>query len=487
MADRCAEKRRKSMGPLEMKAQHERAVTLSRAVLDEFEERIRGEIITGLHPDYDDARLVWNGLIDRKPGLIVRCTGAADVMACVNLAREHGLTCSVRGGGHNVGGLAVNDGGLVIDLSGMRSVRVDSEGRRAWVQGGATLGDVDHETQAFGLSTALGVVSATGVAGLTLHGGVGWLTRKHGLALDNVLSFDIVTADGGMVRANADENSDLYWALRGGGGNFGVVTALEYRLHPIGPEVWQLMTLYPADEAKNLLRFFREEIPHTTEELGLIGIFWNAPDEEAIPAAHRGRPVFIFLGCYTGPQERGEAVLKPFREAAPVVADLSSTMPFENIQSSLDGEYPDGRRYYWKSLFLDVLNDEAIDAMIKHARTRPSPLTSIDVWALGGKMGKVEPTATPFARRDAPYLFAVESNWEDADTDEHNIRWTREVYRDMQRFSKGGVYLNFPGFGEEGEEMLKDSYQSNFERLKRVKAQYDPYNLFEGNLNIAPA
>jgi len=474
------------MGPIEIATSEEKAVKLDRRVLDEFADHVRGEIITVEDPAYGEARLVWNGMIDRKPGLIVKCTGTADVIACVNFAREHGLKLSVRGGGHNVGGLAVNDGGLVIDLSGMRSVRVDPEKRRAWVQGGATLGDVDHETQAFGLSTALGVVTATGVAGLTLHGGVGWLTRKHGLALDNVVSFEVVTAGGRLVRTSDRENTDLYWALRGGGGNFGVVTAFEYRLHPVGPEAWQLMTLYPAAEAKNLLRFFREEIPRTTEDLGVIGVFWNAPHDDAIPAAHRGKPVFIFLGCYTGPPEKGEKVLKPFREAAPVVADLSSPMPFEKVQSSLDGEYPDGRRYYWKSLFLDTLEDGAIDAMIGHSQTRPSPLTSLDIWALGGAMGRVRSTDTAFARRDAPYLLAVESNWENAYEDEANIRWTREVYRDMQRFSKGGVYLNFPGFGEEGEELLRSSYKSNFERLKRTKAAYDPHNLFQGNLNIAP-
>jgi FAD/FMN-containing dehydrogenase len=300
-------KRRKSMGPVEIASKKDRTAKLSQAALDEFADRVRGGIITGEDSGYDEARLVWNGMIDRKPGLIAKCTGTADVIACVNFARENGLKLSVRGGGHNVGGLAVSNGGLVIDLSGMRGVRVDPEARRAWVQGGATLGDVDHETQAFGLSTALGVVTATGVAGLTLHGGVGWLTRKHGLALDNVLSFEVVTADGSLVRANHEENTDLYWALRGGGGNFGVVTAFEYRLHPIGPQVWQLMTLYPADEAKNLLRFVRDEIPRTTEDLGLISIFWNAPDEETIPAVHRESPCLFFSAVTRGlsSRERG--------------------------------------------------------------------------------------------------------------------------------------------------------------------------------------
>jgi FAD/FMN-containing dehydrogenase len=474
------------MGPVDIATRDEKTVVLNAKELEEFAAHIRGEIISTEDVLYEEARLVWNGMIDRKPGLIVKCSGTADVIASVELARERGLNLSVRAGGHNVGGLAVNDGGLVIDLSRMRSVKVDPEKRRAWVQGGARLGDVDHETQVFGLSTPLGVVTATGVAGLTLHGGLGWLTRKHGLALDNVVAYEVVTADGRLVRANAEENPDLYWALRGGGGNFGVVTAFEYKLHPVGPQVWQLMTLYPAKEAMNVLRFFREEIPNTTEELMIIGIFWNAPDEEMIPKRYRGAPVFILLGCYTGPLEQGEKVLKPFREAAPVAVDLSSTLPFEKVQSSLDGEYPDGRRYYWKSIFLDTLDDDAIEAMIAHAQTRPSPITSLDIWSLGGAMGRVGATETAFARRDAPYLFAIESNWQNRTEDETNIQWTREVYKDMQRFSKGGVYLNFPGFGEEGEAMLRDSYERNFERLKRVKAVYDPDNLFQGNLNISP-
>jgi FAD/FMN-containing dehydrogenase len=385
-----------------------------------------------------------------------------------------------------VAGHAVCDGGLVIDLSALRAVSVDPQRRTARAQGGAKLGDLDHETQAFGLAAPVGVVSATGVAGLTLHGGLGWLARRHGLSVDNLLSADVVTADGHFHRASPVEHPDLFWAVRGGGGNFGVVTSFEFRLHPVGPEVWLLLTMYPVERARAALQLFRSQLPKAPDELGVIGVFWSAPHLPEVPPAAQGSDVFIFLGCYSGPVEKGEQVLKPYRTLGAPLADLSGVTRFLDVQRALDADYPDGMLYYWKSTYLDHLDDEAVAALIDHAAARPSPITSLDVWGLGGAVSRVDPQATPFARRDAPFLLGIESNWQRPEDAPANLAWSRKVFQAMQRYSRGGSYLNFPGFAEEGESLVRGAYGVNYERLRRVKAQYDPDNLFCGNLNIAP-
>jgi hypothetical protein len=425
-------------------------------------------------------------MIERKPGLVVRCAGVADVKACVDFAREHNLRLAVRGGGHNVAGLAVCDGGLVIDLSSMRSVSVDPARRRAWVQGGAKLGDLDHETQAFGLAAPVGVVSATGVAGLTLHGGFGWLSRRHGLAADNLVSVEIVTADGRLHRTSAEREPDLFWALRGGGGNFGVATAFEFRLHPVGPEVWLLLAMYPAERAGEALRFLRSHMPAAPEELGVIGVFWSAPELPEVPQAAWGRDVIIFLGCYSGAVDRGEQVLRPFRELAAPVADLSGVTRFVDVQRALDADYPNGMLYYWKSLYLDHLDDGVIASLSDLAAARPSKTSSLDIWGLGGALGRVAPQATPIERREAPFMLGIEANWTRQEDSDANIAWARKVFGEMQRHTRGGAYLNFPGFAEEGETLVRGAYGTNYERLRRVKAQYDPENLFCGNFNVTP-
>jgi FAD/FMN-containing dehydrogenase len=461
--------------------------TLGDSDVEALKTRLRGSLGRAEQTGYEEARRVWNGMIDRRPALIARCSGVADVMSCVNFARTHRLLTAVRGGGHNVAGHAVCDGGLVIDLSGMRSVHVDPERRTAHVEGGAKLGDLDHETQAFGLAAPVGVVSATGVAGLTLHGGLGWLTRRHGLSVDNLVSVDVVTADGELRRASAEENPDLFWAVRGGGGNFGVATSFEFRLHPVGPEVWMLLAMYPVDRAEAALRFFRSHMATAPEELGLLAVFWSAPHLPAVPESAWGSPVFIFLGCYSGPLEKGEQVLAPFRGLGSPLADLSGPTPFAEVQRALDADYPNGMQYYWKSLYLNGLDDKVIHALVRHAATRPSPITSLDIWALGGAMARVDSGATAFARRNAPFLLGIESNWEKPADSEANLAWTRGVFQDMQQFSDGGSYLNFPGFAEEGERLLRGAYGSNFDRLRAVKSKYDPGNLFRANLNIQPA
>jgi FAD/FMN-containing dehydrogenase len=475
------------MAVLQMKTRtgHDRA--LDEQALGALASRHRGPLLRPVDPGYEQARTVWNGMIDRKPGLIARCSGAADVMACVTFAREHGLRVAVRGGGHNVAGHAVCDDGLVIDLTGMRAVTVDPARRTARVQGGAELGDLDHETQPFGLAAPVGVVSATGVAGLTLHGGFGWLSRRHGLSVDNLLAVDLVTADGQLRRASAEEHPDLYWAVRGGGGNFGVVTALEFQLHPVGPEVWLLFAMYPAERAREALRLLRTEFPRSPEELGLIGVFWSAPHLPEVPESAWGSEVFIFLGCYSGPLDRGEEVLRPYRTLGAPLADLSGVTRFLDVQRALDADYPDGMLYYWKSLYLDRLDDDAISALVAHAAARPSPISTLDVWGLGGAISRVDPRATAFARRDAPFLLGIEANWQRPEDSAANVAWGRRLFQDMQRFSRGGAYLNFPGFAEEGESLVRGAYGPNYERLQRVKAAYDPDNLFCGNLNIPPA
>lgn len=455
-------------------------------VVDRFRDSLRGELLAPADDGYDSARQVWNGMIDKKPGMIVRCAGAADVIAAVNFSREHGLLTSIRGGGHNVAGTAIAQHGLVIDLSEMRSVYVDPERRSARAEGGARLGDLDHETQAFGLAAPVGVVSATGIAGLTLHGGAGRLLRKHGLSIDNLLSVDIVTADGRLRKASQAENSDLFWAIRGGGGNFGVVTSFEYRLHPVGPEVWMAMPMYPLERAEEVMRGLRDFMATADEHLMVLAVFWSAPDIPEVPPDWRGAPVVIVLGCYTGPFEQGERAIAPVREFGEPVADLSAPMRWAQAQQSLDEDYPDGAFYYWKSRYLDRLDDDVIQVLAKHTNARPSPISSIDVWMLGGAAGRVSPTDTPFFRRDAPYMLGIEANWENRDDASANIQWARDVFDDTKPFSRGGVYLNFPGFVEEQEALLQAAYGPNLGRLRTIKAKYDPTNLFPGMLSIEP-
>jgi FAD/FMN-containing dehydrogenase/predicted ester cyclase len=454
------------------------------AAVEQLRGSIRGTVLQPGDAGYEEARQVWNGMIDRHPALIVRCSGTADVIAAVRFAREQNLTVAVRGGGHNVAGSAVCDGGLVIDLSPMKSVRVDPQRRVARVGGGARLAEVDHETQAFGLATPLGLMSVTGVSGLTLHGGVGLLMRKYGLSSDNLAAADVVTADGRLLTVDENRHADLLWALRGGGGNFGVVTSLEFRLHPVGPEVWMAIVMYPLEKAQKVLGFFRDFMAQAPDELSAFASFWSAPHEEPIPEAYRGAPALIVGGCYCGPLEQGESAIQPLREVDTPFADLSGPMPFLMAQQLFDPEYPSGRRYYWKSAFLRELGDEVVATLAGHAARRPSPLTSLDLLALGGAFGRVRPEETAFAVRDAAFMLAIEANWDDPADDAANIAWTREVHGDVQRFSHSGSYLNFPGFGEEGEALVRASYGGNYARLQAIKAKYDPENFFRHNLNI---
>lgn len=454
--------------------------------LEQFEAGFHGDLIRPDDPDYDEARAVWNGMIDKRPGLIARCAGATDVISAVNFARENAVLVAVRGGGHNVAGTAVCDDGLVIDCSEMTGVRVDPEARMAWVQAGATWADLDHETQAFGLATPGGVVSDTGITGLTLGGGIGHLRCKYGLSCDNLRSVDLVTAEGEYLTASADEHEDLFWGLRGGGGNFGIVTGFEFELHLIGPEVATCLVFYPGDRLTEVLPAYREFVGNAPDEISTLVFAGELPDEEMFPAERVHEQKFAIMGCYAGPADEGKSELTPLREFAEPIADFSGTMPYAEFQQLLDEDYPDGMRYYWKSLYLDELSETAINRIAYWAKAAPSPLSTVDVWQLGGAITDVGLEESAFAGRHVPFLLGVEANWEDPETDEANVEWVRDCLDDMRQFSDGSVYLNFPGFHEEGDEMMRTTFGPAYERLVALKDEYDPENLFQINQNIEP-
>ncbi len=440
----------------------------------------RGEVLAPGDEAYDEACALWNGMFDRRPAAIVRVEDVDDVVAAVRLAREHGLTVTARGGGHGVAGNALSDGGLVVDLLRLKDVTVDPDARTARAGGGATLGDLDAATQAHRLATPLGVVSKTGIAGLTLSGGIGWLRRKFGLAADNLVLLEVVTADGEVRTASETENAELFWALRGGGGSFGVVTALEYRLHPIGPDVMVAFVLYPGERATEILRAVDEYTASAPEEVSPVAFLGNVPHGDPFPPEIRGLPYAAVAAVYAGDAVEGELALQPLRELGDPLADLSGVLPYVEAQGLLDEDYPDGWRYYWKSADLDELADEALERLAAHAATAPSHHSTIDVWYHGGAMGRVGAEDTAFGRR-APYLIGVEANWEPGDSDDENVAWARAAVDDLRPYSTGGAYLNFPGLFEEGDELLRASYgERNFERLVALKRELDPENVIGG-------
>jgi FAD/FMN-containing dehydrogenase len=461
--------------------------TLDAQALAGLRETVRGPVIAPDDPGYDDARSIWNALIDRRPALIVQCSGAADVVDAVNFAREQGLVLSIKAGGHNVAGNAVNDGGIVLDLSSMRGVTVDPAARTVRVQGGATWGDLDRETQLFGLAVPGGVVSTTGVAGLTLHGGVGHLRRKHGLSIDNLISVDIVTADGQFRQASASENEDLFWAVRGAGSNFGVVTSFEFQAHPVGPMVFVGAIFYPFEEAKTILPAWRDFMTAAPEELSSLAICWSVPPHPPFPPEIHGTPVVVVAAAYSGSVEDGERVVQPLRELAEPVVDASGPWPWLGLQSGFDVIFPKGELRYWKSRSVRELSDEVIDEIISLASRRPTPLTDIVTWHHGGAISRVDEAETAYGGRDVQFLVTAEASWTDPAQTDEAIAWAREVWDAMERFSTGSVYLNFPGLGEEEDNLAHAGYGANYERLAELKAKYDPENLFRMNINIPPA
>jgi FAD/FMN-containing dehydrogenase len=423
--------------------------------------------------------------IDKRPALIARCTGVADVIRAVEFAEEHQLPVAVRGGGHNVAGHGTCDGGIVIDLSAMRGIGLDLVRRRATAQAGATWGDLDHETQAYGLATTGGMVSTTGLAGLTLGGGIGWLMRKHGLACDNLLAAEIVTAGGRVVRANADENSDLFWGIRGGGGNFGIATSFEFRLHPVGPMVIGGPIFFPADQDGEVLGFYREWVRGVPDELTTLLSLATAPAAPFLPKAIHGRRVAIVISCFAGEPQDAAALLRPLREFGSPIADLIGPMPYEALQTLVDSDWGSGAHNYFKSGYLQRLDDAAIETLVGwHARVE-SPLSEIHLQHLGGAVARVAEGETAFAHRNAPFLLNVLARWINPAGSETNIDWARNVYTSMTPFATGGVYVNF--LGEEGHDRVRAAYGKNtYDRLVQLKNTYDPSNLFRINQNIAP-
>jgi FAD/FMN-containing dehydrogenase len=435
------------------------------------EPRIEGQLLRPGDDAYEQARHVFNGMVDRRPALIARCARTEDVAAVVQFARETGAPLSIRGGGHNVAGNAVSDGGVMIDLSDLRSVGVDPEAATAVSEPGATWFDFDHATHAHGLATTGGLISSTGVAGFTLGGGIGWLVRKHGLASDNLVGAEVVTADGAVIQAD----EDLLWGLRGGGGNFGVVTAFTFRLHPLA-QVMGGLVAHPRERAVEVLRFFRDVCADAPNELTLIAALMTTPD---------GHPAIGIGACHAGPSEEAERTLKPLREFGPPVMDQIGVLPYPVLQSALDPTAPWGSRNYWKSDFMPDLSDRAIDLIVEQASRMRSPLAQIHVHQLGGAMARTAPEATAFHSRKPAFVYNLIGLWMAPEDDEANIRWARESFDALRPVSAGGAYVNF--MGEETSDRVRAAYGPNYERLVALKSRYDPSNLFRQNQNIPPS
>ncbi|MFC7232773.1 FAD-binding oxidoreductase [Saliphagus sp. GCM10025308] len=447
-------------------------------------ETIRGEVLRPEDDGYDEARSVWNGMIDRRPAVVVRPTGTADVITAVEFARDHDLPLAVKGGGHNVAGNAVCDDGLTIDMSPLSSVRVDSAARTARVGPGATMGDLDHETQAFGLATPGGVISTTGVAGLTLGGGVGWLSRKYGLAIDNLRSVDVVTADGNLITASEAENPDLFWAIRGGSGNFGVVTSFEFDLHEVGPDVLFGPTVYAYEDAPDVLShyaaFARDAPPECTVWVNSVA----APPLPVIPEEIHGTTVLVLVQFYDGDFEEGEAVLEPLREYGDPIADAVAPTPYTEAQRLLDDLYAEGARNYWKAPNFTELTDATIDTIVEYAERFPTGQSEILLHQVGGAVNEVGPNETAYPHRETAFIASVAARWEDSTNDDECIAWVRECHDALEEGATGGTYVNFEG-DQEGRE--RNAYGENYDRLAETKAEYDPKNVFRMNQNVEPA
>lgn len=443
---------------------------------------LRGSVITPNDDAYDESRRVWNGTVAKRPALIVKCSGVADVMDAVKFAKASNLGVSVRGGGHHVAGAALIEGGLVIDLSPMRSVHVDPSAGAVRAEGGALLGDVDRETQAFGLAVPLGLFSDTGIAGLTLAGGYGWLRRKYGLSCDNLISADVVTADGRLVKASATENGDLFWALRGGGWDLGVVTSFEFRAYPVSAEMFFAFVTYPVAETRSVLAGFHQFMQTAPRGASPIAIVWTFPASEPYPDEVWTQSFVGIAGPYAGPRSEGEQVLQPLRELAGPLLDMSGAMPYTMIQRLFDEEYPKGRRYYWKSTYLRDLDEAAIAELSNIGGRRPSPLTSLDVWPLGGAVSDVGSEDSAIGHRDAKYLIGLESNWDAAAQDAANIAWARDGQAALAPYSTGGSYLNFEDLSET--KAVAASHGPNFARLIEVKRKFDSDNLFRSRRGL---
>jgi FAD/FMN-containing dehydrogenase len=459
--------------------------TLPASTVRSFGAGLNGDIYTPNHPDYEARRAIWNAMITHKPALIVRCADANDVIAAVNFAREHNLLTSIRGGGHNIAGSALCHGGMTIDLSAMKTIRVDPKAHTAHVQAGALLSDLDKATQAHGLATPVGINSTTGVAGLTVGGGFGWLSRSLGLTVDNLLSADIVTSDGKLLHASAKENADLFWAVRGGGGNFGVVTSFEFRLHPIGPELYAGLIVHRFEDARDVFSAYRKVAAALPDQASCWSVLRKAPPLPFLSEDVHGTKVMVLAMCYAGDPKDGEKVFAPIRAIGKPVGEHAGPMPFVAWQAAFDPLLESGARNYWKSHNLVELSDGAIDTLLDQVSRLPSDESEVFIAQLGGAINRIDPAATAYPHRDANFVVNVHTRWRDATDDKRCIDWARELYRAVTPFSTGGVYVNF--MPEDEADREKGPYGANEKRLAEIKRKYDPHNFFRVNQNIRPS
>ncbi|GAB7007021.1 FAD-binding oxidoreductase [Nocardioides sp. AN3] len=452
--------------------------------LETLRAEIRGIVTGPADPGYDTARAVRNGMIDKRPAVVVQAVNAGDVMTAVRFAADNGLTVAVRGGAHSVPGFGTADGAVVVDLSAMRGVRVDPVTRTARVMGGATWGDLNAATYPFGLATTGGIISTTGVGGLTLGGGIGYLARGLGLSLDNLIAADVVTADGTFHLASEKDDADLFWAIRGGGGNFGVVTSFEFRLSPV-KDIYGGPIFFELDKAGDLFRLYRELIADAPEQFGGFPAYQIAPPLPFIPEERHGTTLALFVACWAGDVGKGETVLKPLRDFAPSVAEMVGPMPYPALNSAFDALYPEGLRHYWKASFAKELTDEAIDAHVEHGSKVPAMTSTMHIYPINGACNRVSSDATAFAYRDANFATVIAGMWPDAADDEQNTAWVRGYYDAIAPHSEEGGYINF--MAGDDQDRIRANYKGNYDRLQQIKTQYDPGNLFRHNQNIAPA
>jgi FAD/FMN-containing dehydrogenase len=463
-----------------------RDIDLKEETLNSLRTRLRGPLLTPGDVGFDNSRSLWNTMIDRTPAVVARCQGVADVITCVQFARENELLLSIKGGGHNIAGLAVADGALMLDMSLMRGVWVEASRKVAHAQAGCLLGDVDCETQLYGLATVLGFVSLTGVAGLTLGGGFGYLTRRWGWTSDNVVGMEVVTADARLVRASSDDNADLFWGLRGGGGNFGVVTGIDYALHPVGPEVVGGIVAWPASDAPRVLELYRALAEKAPAELTLVALLRPAPPAPWLPKEVHGKPIVALIACHSGKPEEGERVVAPIKSFGRPVGDVLTRRRYAQMQTLLDATQPKGRRYYWKSEYLPRIEPALCERVIEHAARIRSPHSAVVLFQIGGALNGLEEEHSPVGNRDARYVLNLAGAWELPGEDAANISWAREAWSDLKAFSTGGTYVNFLN-ADEGPERTEAALGRGLRRLAEVKAKWDPQNVFRTNRNIEPA
>jgi FAD/FMN-containing dehydrogenase len=472
------------MAGLKMKTLDGGTTTIAKGAIDALASGLDGELLTGDSPGYDEARTIWNAMIDRRPGLIVSCAGSGDVVRAVNFARENGLLTAVHGVGHNIAGNAVCDDGIMISLEGMKSVKVDPKTRRVLVEPGVTLGELDQATQEHALAVPVGINSTTGIAGLTLGGGFGWLSRKHGMTVDSLISADVVTAAGKAVKASAKQNPDLFWGIRGGGGNFGVVTSFEFQAHPVGPEVLSGLIVHPGSDVSSVLRYYREFAAQAPDELSVWVVLRKAPPLPFLPEEVHGAEVVVLAALYNGDMAAGEKALAPLRAHGNPIADVISPHQFTDFQAAFDPLLEPGVRNYWKTHDFPALGDDLLDAIVGYVGKLPGPACEVFIAQMGGETSRVPEESTAYRGRDAQFIMNVHGRWDDAADDEKCIAWCRELFDATKPFATGAAYVNF--MTEEEGQRVQEAYGDAYGRLVELKRKYDPTNLFRLNQNISP-